>query len=64
MKELVGSDLVQLSFLIDRFRLIVRLRQDLTTRYKDGTNFILNRCSTKYVPTMVCEQQNTHKNMT
>ena len=25
------------------------------------TEFILNPCSTKYAPTLGCEQQNTHK---
>ena len=55
------NDLVQLSLLIDRFRLLVRLRQDWTTRYKDGTCFILNIGSTKYDPTAGCKKQNTHK---
>ena len=45
IRILVGSmqqHLVQLSLLIDRFCLLVRLCQDLTTRYKDGTYFILH----------------------
>ena len=46
IRILVGSmqqHLVQLSLVIDRFHLLLLRRcQDLTTRYKDGTYFILN----------------------
>ena len=43
---------------IDLFCLLVRLRQAKTTRYKNRTYFILNisLCSTKYAPTIGCEQ--------